>query len=205
MKVAAQPRGPVLIEANVGRWHGVPYSVSLGNMAQGYNGFGAVLDAALDPEAWSRIPARPVRRARARMVHLALSRVGRVVRVSLPEIGDPSLPSLVEAEAKYEVGDVVSRPSTDLKSDGGHVVLVSQDAAALEADYERVLAMQPAFFELEEAGVDEGERQPYDVPTFVRALLAADRSLEGEAEAAPAGSPTRSQPRASREEPAVHK
>ncbi|KAG8458634.1 hypothetical protein KFE25_008431 [Diacronema lutheri] len=176
VRAAAPPRGPVLIEANVGRWHGVPYSASLGNLAQGYNAFGAVMDACLDADAWGRLPATPALRAHARMVHLVLSGVGRVLSVNLPQPGDADLPSLVEAEAKYEPGDMVVRPSTDLKSDGGHLLLVSCDAATVEADYAVVLERQPTFFELKP---EETERSSIggvacDIPSYVRALLAAD-------------------------------
>jgi hypothetical protein len=59
IRLAPSPRGPVLVEANIGRWHGVPYSPMLGDLAQGYNAFGAVMDAYLDPDAWARIPSRP--------------------------------------------------------------------------------------------------------------------------------------------------
>lgn len=184
VKVAPPPRGPVLIEANVGRWHGVPYSASLGNLAQGYNAFGAVMDAALDEDGWRAIPARPVLRAHARMIHLVIGGVGRVSRLSLPEPGDAAFPSLIEAESKYAEGDLVRRPSTDLKSDGGHLLLVSRDAAALAADYERLLALQPSFFALEPAGDGADGRAPNDVPSLVAALLAAlppDGEGEGEA------------------------
>jgi len=139
VRLAEPPRGPCLIEANIGRWHGIPYSAMLGNLAQGYNAFGAVMDALLCAEAWQALPSRPDVQAHARMVHLVLKDTGRVRGVHLPEPGDEAFPSLVEAVSMYTVGSYVSRPTVDLKSDGGYLLLVSRSREALEDDYARVL------------------------------------------------------------------
>lgn len=179
------PRGPVLIEANVGRWHGTPYCPLLGDLAQGYNAFGATLDAYLDPAAWAAIPAEPAVSAHARMVHLVLSERGRVRAVRLPVPGgdaDCAMPTLIESESKLEVGDLVERPTTDLRSDAGHALLVSRDRAAVERDYAALLERQRpggGMFELEPLGgarADESEgaeAAAFDVPSCVAALLRA--------------------------------
>jgi hypothetical protein len=102
-----------------------------------------------------------------------------VVGVALPEPGDDAFPSLVEAEAKVSLGDLVTRPTTDLKSDGGHLLLVSRSREAVEDDYARVLQAQHTFFQLQPEGhaanADAREApRPFDVPSCVQALLAVD-------------------------------
>mmetsp|Transcript_26719 Transcript_26719/g.61596 ORF Transcript_26719/g.61596 Transcript_26719/m.61596 type:complete len:349 (-) Transcript_26719:155-1201(-) len=184
VRLAEPPRGPCLIEANIGRWHGIPYSAMLGNLAQGYNAFGAVMDALLCAEAWQALPSRPDVQAHARMVHLVLKDTGRVRGVHLPEPGDEAFPSLVEAVSMYTVGSYVSRPTVDLKSDGGYLLLVSRSREALEDDYARVLQAQHSFFELEPDANAGAEARFNDVPSCVQALLALDDGHEEEDAAA---------------------
>jgi hypothetical protein len=90
--------------------------------------------------------------------------------VRLPEPGDERYPTLIEAEAKYRAGDRVERPSTDLKSDGGHLLLLARDASAIAADYARVVGEQESYFPMEDVGTD-GPTGPYDIPSLVRAVL----------------------------------
>jgi hypothetical protein len=180
IKTLPPPRGPVLIEANVGRWHGNPYSAELGDLAHGYNAFGAAMDAYLDPHGWETLPVRPSVHRSVRIIHLAVSDRGIVAHLNLPVPGDDAYPSLIEAKSHFRLGQLV-KPTTDLVSAAGWIVLASNSAPTVDSDCARLIKAQDSFIRLipsiqPEALLGESER-PFDIPSLVRCHL---RALEKE-------------------------
>lgn len=159
-------RGPVLVEANMGRWNGEEFRL-LADVCFGVNAYDACYAALLaddsDAAAWAEIPHTPppALRAAAKLVKLVSYARGPLVEVRHAEAIE-ELPSVLRVHYAYEdEGDLV-RPTVDLNSAAGDVLLVHEDAEVVEADYVALRAMQPTLFAVE-GGVDaKGEEEEED-------------------------------------------
>lgn len=58
LEIKRPASGPVLVEANVGRWNGVDFKL-LADACLGYNAYEATLDAFTDRRRWEALPATP--------------------------------------------------------------------------------------------------------------------------------------------------
>jgi glutathione synthase/RimK-type ligase-like ATP-grasp enzyme len=170
-------RGPVLVEANIGRCNGEEFKM-LTEIAYGYSAYDACFAALLAPaaaddstagstddgadddaddegdetfaNAWDFLPSRPPERmsAAARFVKLVSSVAGRLVQVAHSEALE-ALPSLVRLHLEAsEPGDMVLL-TRDLNSCAGDAVLIHGDSQVVEADYAVLRALQSTLFEVE--------------------------------------------------------
>ena len=141
-------RGPRLIEVNAGRCNGLDFHL-LASLCNGYNAFDATADAFLSPEGFAALPPLPPAQLACRgMLATLVSDVrGQLVRLRhLDEV--QSMASVISFEPDAtEPGDAL-RPTTDLDSCAGTVLMAHQDGAVLEADYTRLRELQTTMFEV---------------------------------------------------------
>ena len=148
-------RGAVLVEANAGRLNGEEFKL-LCDIVYGvskYDAHFAWLLGADEPnnEAWDAIPARPPARLRCagRLVKLVAPAAGTLRAVHHVEEVE-ALPSFAALRLASEIGEEMAQ-TVDLNSCAGDVVLLSADAAAVEADYQTLRQLQPTMFDVDEA------------------------------------------------------
>jgi hypothetical protein len=150
-------RGPVLVEANVGRFNGVDF-LPLTSRCLGCSFYGAAIDAFCDEDAWEALPLNPPGRfgAAGRLVKL-VSHVEGTLRSLRHQEEVRALPSLLRYTPKYtEPGQQVEF-TVDLGSVAGYVLLYGPQEQ-VDADYRALRAMQPTMFEVEgEAEAGRGE------------------------------------------------
>ena len=150
MEVIVTPdRGPVLVEANAGRWNGEEFAL-LADACVGYNAYDAWCAAMLDEGAWGTLPPLPPDELRAcgRLVKL-VSPIGGKLRALRHSAEIEALPSLIKLRIEAAMpGDTVVR-TTDLNTCAGDVFLLHPDAAVVAADYAALRRMQPTMWEVE--------------------------------------------------------
>ena len=156
---------PVLVEANVGRWHGQDFHAIV-NICLGQNAVDLSVDAlvssfhsddAVKEEAMQRWRSTPPRhrplRAFGRIVHLSSHVEGTLVEDGL--LGSEEalflhVPSLFTFRPFYrgDAGEEVKQ-TIDLRTAAGYAVLISQDKEQIEADYAALIAFQKNMFEVQ--------------------------------------------------------
>jgi hypothetical protein len=157
LEVRDGAHGPVLVEANAGRFNGVDF-LPLTSRCIGYSFYGAAIDAFCDSAAWEALPPAPPARlaAAGRLVKLVSYVEGNLCALHHQE-ELLALPSLLRYSPKYtEPGQDVAL-TVDLGSVAGFVLL-SGPREQVDTDYRALQAMQPTMFEVHEetqAGVGQ--------------------------------------------------
>jgi hypothetical protein len=158
-------RSPVLVEANVGRWHGQDFH-AIANICLGQNAVDLSVDALVSSfhndgvvkaealERWRSAPPRhrPLR-AFGRIVHLSSHVEGALVEDGLlgsEEELSPHVPSLFTFRPFYrgDAGEIIKK-TIDLRTAAGYAVLISQEQEQIEADYAAMIAFQENMFEVQ--------------------------------------------------------
>lgn len=99
-------------------------------------------------DAFDALPARPapLSSSYGMIVHLISRQEGIIKSIRhLDEI--TSLPSVHVVEIPSAEGDVLVK-TVDIRTDAGYVLLMHEDPAVLQADYERILQLQDSLFEV---------------------------------------------------------
>jgi biotin carboxylase len=147
-EVKLEADGPCLVEVGA-RCHGWSGTwMSLVSECLGlHNQVDATLDAYLDGEAFSKIPKVPVALKKEGVCTMLVSRrEGTIASVDTEKLG--SLPSFHKAVLGHcDVGEELHR-TIDLFTSPGQVLLASDDAGQLEADYARIHEMELEFIML---------------------------------------------------------
>ena len=156
-----EERGPVLIEANAGRFNGEEFKL-VADLCFGCNSYDAYFAACLDREddAWQAVPPVPPSELRAvgKLVKLVSSVRGTLEAVQHLETVY-ELPSLVRLKLEAsEEGEYVEL-TTDLNSNAGDAILIHEDAEVVEADYHTLLQLQPTLFEVKGQAVGAEDQQ----------------------------------------------
>lgn len=149
LEVRDGARGPVLVEANAGRFNGVDF-LPLTSRCLGCSFYGAAIDAFCDGAAWEALPPAPPARlaAAGRLVKL-VSHVEGTLRALRHQEELRALPSLLRYSPKYtEPGQPIAL-TVDLGSVAGFVLL-SGPREQVDTDYRALQAMQPSMFEVQE-------------------------------------------------------
>ena len=148
----AASRGPVLVEANMGRLNGEEFKF-LAEVVYGVSLYDAQFAVLLgDEKAWAELPPLPPTELRGagRLVKLVSSVAGTLREVRHLDTID-ELPSLARVKLEVDEAGEHLEKTVDLNSCAGDVVLLHSDRAVVEADYEALRALQPTMFEVEEA------------------------------------------------------
>eukprot|EP01041_Mallomonas_annulata_P013775 gene13775-29292_t len=163
-------RGPILVETNIGRWHGQDFS-SICDMCFGCNAVDLTIDALLSSKIyennlqesipssisnldddiemealrrWNGVPSRPaVPTCAARIVHLVSTVEGKL-STSPSHINDVmELQSLYRWVPVYEghIGEQIVK-TIDLTTTAGYAILIHPDKSVVDADYHRLVQLQ---------------------------------------------------------------
>lgn len=156
-----EERGPVLIEANMGRHNGLEFKL-LCEVVYGVSMYDAQLAVVLgDDDVWQAIPQLPADeslRCAGRLVTLVSSVSGTLTTVRhLDEISGLESVARLSLEAS-EPGERVQR-TIDLNTCAGAVILLHADRAVVERDYRAIRALQPTMFEVVEESEPGDERR----------------------------------------------
>lgn len=150
-----ESRGPVLVEANMGRWDSSDTKL-ITDVCFGGNVYDAAFAALLDPsgDAWARVPTMPPAQlpCAGQLVELVSHVSGPLVRDRHAEAID-AMESVMRVALKYKEGEVVRR-TIDLSTFAGEVILAHADPAVVAADYAALRALQPTLFEVDETTGD---------------------------------------------------
>ena len=151
-----ESRGPVLVEANMGRWDSSDTKL-ITDVCFGANVYDAAFAALLDRrgDAWARVPPMPPAQlpCAGQLVELVSYASGALVRVRHREALD-AMESVMRVSLKYEEAGELVRRTIDLNSFAGEVVLLHADPAVVAADYAALRALQPTLFDVDDSAGD---------------------------------------------------
>ena len=149
LEVKLTPHGPRLVEANTGRWNGIPF-LRVAEACNGCNAYDVAVSAYLDgAAAWATVPATPPSQllAAGRILHLVSHVEGSVHGIRHRELIS-RMPSLAHFQPRYRWRGEVAQLTTDFLTCAGEAHLVHADAAVVERDYRALREMQPSLFEV---------------------------------------------------------
>lgn len=154
------PQGPCLVELNA-RCHGGDGSwVPLAKALTGYSQVDAVLDAAIDPKAFQKLPQSPRApfAAAGQEVLIVSRQSGRLVRTPGFDVAR-TLTSFVSLEAFVAAGDMIER-TVDVFTQAASIVLVHHDEHVVAADVETLRSLESEAGGMFEVVVDFLESPP---------------------------------------------
>eukprot|EP00967_Tisochrysis_lutea_P107125 scaffold164924_cov33-Tisochrysis_lutea.AAC.1 len=146
LEIRDSSRGPVLVEANAGRFNGVNF-LPLTSKCIGYTMYGSALDAFCNSANWEAIPSMPPSRLKfaGRLVKLVSSVEGVLQTLHHQDL-IYALPSLLQYYPKYSPGEEVSL-TVDLSSSAG-LVLLAGPQTQVDQDYSTILGIQSEMFDV---------------------------------------------------------
>ena len=167
--------GPRLVEVNC-RQHNMDF-IPLAMVAVGYNALDMLLAAYLGGNEettyppnteqlrvdWDALPELPTTRLHAAMVHLVCHKEGTLTGLNMDALNEISaMESVFDREIYDSFTEVGSRvePTINIRTDAGWIHLVNDDKDAFERDYERIVELMPALFEVSTSVVGEEGEMP---------------------------------------------
>jgi biotin carboxylase len=149
-EIKATPDGPRLIEVNAGRFHAQHFQPIV-RRCLGYDALAATLDGFFAPGAFDMLPDRPDRlMSHGLILHLINSRQG-TVRAVRHEEEIRALPSVIGLHLEAGVGEQIAR-TVDIRTDSGYALLVHDDDAVVQTDFDRIVQLQSTIFDVDDAG-----------------------------------------------------
>ena len=147
-EIKATPDGPRLIEVNAGRFHAQHFQPIV-RRCLGYDALAATLDGFFAPGAFDLLPDRPDRLlSHGLILHLINARQG-TVRAVRHEEEIRALPSVIGLHLEAGVGEPIAR-TVDIRTDSGYALLVHDDDAVVQADFNRIVQLQSSIFDVDE-------------------------------------------------------